>query len=100
MSFVVSQASARAWPDISAGLIRGAVAVSFKHDHNRDPERLRILIFMTLWAIWKSRNKNSIRNQDAAANETREVLKHLLSDMVRKSWNATHFIEGDRGFRS
>ena len=83
-------------PDVSAGLIRGAVAISHKDDHNRDSKRLRILISMTIWAIWKSRNKNSINNQDVAANETREVLKDLLSDLVRKSWNATRFIEGGR----
>ena len=76
--------------------IRGTAAISFKDDHNRDSKRLRILISMTIWAIWKSRNKNSINNQDVAVNETREVLKDLLSDLVRKSWNVTRFIEGSR----
>ena len=72
------------------------MAISFIDDHNRDSERLCILISMTIWAIWKSRNKNSINNQDIATNETREVLKDLLSDLVRRSWNATRFIEGGR----
>jgi hypothetical protein len=48
---------------------------------------------MTIWAIWKSRNKNSINNQDVAASDTRELLKELIQDLVRKSWNATRFME-------
>jgi len=51
---------------------------------------------MTIWAIWKSRNKNSILNQDVTPNETREVLKGLISDLIRKSWNATRFMEDGR----
>ena len=42
------------------------------------------------------KNKNSINNQDVAAIETREVLKDLLSNLVRKSWNVTRFMEGGR----
>src|SRR5258708_6099165 len=51
----------RAWPNTLLGLIRGAAAISFENDHSKDSERLRILISMTIWAIWKSRNKNSGR---------------------------------------
>jgi len=51
---------------------------------------------MTIWAIWKSRNKNSILDQDVAPSETREVLKELIRDLIRKSWNATRFMEGGR----
>ena len=78
------------------GLIRGVAALSFEDDYGKDSERLRILISMTIWAIWKSRNKNSINNQDVSSNETREVLKDLLQDLIRKSWNATRFLEGGR----
>ena len=31
-----------------------------------------------------------------APNKTGEALKELLSDLVRKSWNATRFMEGSR----
>ena len=31
-----------------------------------------------------------------AAIKTREVLNDLLLNLVRKSWNAAHFIEGGR----
>jgi len=51
---------------------------------------------MAIWAIWKSRNKNSILNQDVAPSETREVLKELTRDLIRKSWNATRFLEDGR----
>jgi len=53
----------RPWPLISLGLIKGATALVFNDDYNRDSERLRILIFMTTWAIWKSRNKNAISTE-------------------------------------
>jgi ribonuclease HI len=87
------------WPDISIGLIRGASAIAFKEDFTRDAERLRILISMTLWAIWKSRNKNTITNQDVDARETKELLKTLIEDLIRKSWNATRFMDEDRRMR-
>ena len=48
---------------------------------------------MTVWAIWKSRNKDS---KDVATAEAQEVLKVLITDLVRKSWNATCFMEGGR----
>ena len=51
---------------------------------------------MTIWVIWKSRNTNSINNQDIASNETRGELKDLLSDLVRKIWSAARFMEGGR----
>ena len=45
------------WPNITLGLVRGAAALTFEDDFNRDSERLRILITMTIWAIWKSKLK-------------------------------------------
>ena len=46
---------------------------------------------MTIWAIWKSRNKNSINNQDVASNETREVQKDPFRCSVEKlERNAFH----------
>jgi len=86
----------RNWPNITAGLIRGVPALSFKHDFSKDAERLRILITVTIWAIWKSRNKSAITNQDVAPSETSEILKELISDIVRKNWNVMHFMEGIR----
>src|SRR5258708_11180822 len=86
----------RAWPNISLGLIRGAAAISFEDDHKKDSERLRTLISMTIWAIWKSRNKNSINDQDVGPNEADATLKELIRNKVRKSWNATRFLEGSR----
>ncbi len=38
------KATDRDWPNISAGLIRGAPVLSFEHDYTKDSERLRILI--------------------------------------------------------
>ena len=51
---------------------------------------------MTVWAIWKSKIKISIQNQDVTPNETTQILKGLLTDLLTKSWNATHFMEEDR----
>ena len=36
----------------------------------------------------------AVSNQDIAPTETGEDLKELLCDLVRKSWNATRFMEG------
>jgi len=54
---------------------------------------------MTIWAIWTSRNKFSILDQDVAPSETREALKELIRDLIRKIRNATHFMEGGRLIR-
>ena len=81
------------WPSISPGLIRGAAALCFENDYSEDSERLRILISMTVWALWKSRNKYSM---DVAPIETSVTLKVLIREQVRKSWNATRFMKGDR----
>ena len=54
----------RPWPNMSLRLIRGSAAISFENNHNKDSKRLRILISMTIWAIWKSRNKKAINDQD------------------------------------
>ena len=77
-------------------MIRGTASLTFGNDHSRDSERLRILISMAVWAIWKSRNEKSINDQAVAACLAKEVLKGLIKDLVRKSWNATHFMEGSR----
>ena len=83
----------RTWPIISLGLIRGAPAIGFENDQNKDSERLRILIALSVWAIWKSRNKSSINDQEVTPYETAETLKNIITDLVRKSWNATKFME-------
>ena len=72
-------------PNISLRLIKGATAISFDDDYNRDSERIRILITMIIWAIWKSRNKNSNNDQEVAAIETNETLKDLIPDLVKKA---------------
>jgi len=67
----------RQWPAITTGLIRGATVLSFKDDFTKDSERLRILISMTVWSIWKSRNEKSINNRDVTPNETTGTLREL-----------------------
>ena len=73
------------------GLIRGAAAITFEKDHNKDSERLHILISMTIWAIWKSRNNNTINNQDVVLSDAPRTLKELIQDLKRKGWNMTQF---------
>jgi len=80
-------------------MIRGAAALTFEHNMNKDSERLRMLIAMTVWAIWKSKIKVSIQNQDITPNETTQLLKGLLTDLVTKSWNAMRFMEADKRVR-
>ena len=52
-----------------------------------------------VWAIWKSKIKISIQNQDVTPNETTQILKGLLTDLVIKSWNTAHFMEEDKKLR-
>ena len=86
----------REWLIITMGLIKGAPTLAYEHDFNKDSERLRILISLTTWAIWKSRNKSTMNNQEITTIEARETLKNLIADLVRKSWNATKFMEEGR----
>jgi len=79
---------------ISTGLIRGTTTLSFKEDLSKDSERLCILISMTIWSIWKSRNENTINNRDVTLGETTGILEELIRDLIRKSWNLTGFMEG------
>ena len=65
-------------------------------DYTKDSERLRILLVLTIWAIWKTRNKCAINNQEIAPTEASVTLKELISDLIRKSWNATRFMEGSK----
>ena len=89
----MAKTTPRNWPNISIGLIRGAATIAFENDQNKDSERIRILISLTVWAIWKSRNKSLVNEQDVSPNETKESLKEIITDLVRKSWNATRFME-------
>jgi len=83
------KSSERDWPPITLGLIRGSAAITFNEDFNKDSERIQILISITIWTIWKSKIKSSINNQDVTTNETTRVLKESISELIRKSWNAT-----------
>ena len=39
---------------------------------------------------------NARQNQDVAPGEATSTLKELFRDLMRKSWNATRFLEGSR----
>lgn len=84
----------RDWPAITLGLIRGAAALTFEGDIRKDSERF--LMSMTIWVIWKSKLKISIHNQDVAPSETTQILRELITYLLRKSWNATRFMRDDR----
>jgi len=58
-----------------------------------------MLIATTVWAIWKSKIKISIQNQNVTPNETTQLLKGLLTELVTKSWNATRFMEEGKRVR-
>ncbi len=90
---VWEKTTSRPWPRILIGLIRGTVALTLESDNKKDTEKLCILISMTMWAIWKSRNKNSINNQDIAICKTSALLRALISEQVRKAWNVMHFLD-------
>jgi len=50
--------------------------------------------------VWRdgSQNKNIyyIQTQDVTPNETTQIPKGLITDLVAKSWNAAHFMEEDK----
>ena len=37
-----------------------------------------------------------MNDQEVTTIEARETLKNLISDLVRRSWNATRYMEGGR----
>ena len=78
------------------GLIKGAPAMAFEHDSNKDSQRLRILISLTTWAIWKCRNKSTMNNEEISIIDAKETLKNLVTDLVRRNWNATKHMEKRR----
>ena len=92
--YIWRKATDRQWPAITTGMVRGANALSFKDDLTKDSERLRILISVTIWSIWKSRNENSINNRDVTPNKTTGTLRELIRELIRKSWNSIRFMEG------
>lgn len=59
---------------------------------------MRILISLTIWAKWKTRNRSAISDQDIAPTETGEYLKELISDLIRKSRNATRLWKAVEGW--
>ena len=59
-----------------------------------NPRAIHILNSMTVWAI--CRKKYSINDRNVAPIETGETLKELIWEQVRKSWNTTCFMKGDR----
>ena len=84
------------WPNISMGLIKGVPALAYEDDSEKDSERLRMLISLTTWAIWKSGNKSSMNDQKVTTIEAGETLSNLISNLVRSSWNAARYMEGGR----
>jgi ribonuclease HI len=84
------------WPRLSIGLLRGIGAVTltdFQGGPTRDmsSERLRIIISMTIWAIWKNRNNYAIQNRPVALSDASNLLIELLKDLITKSCNALKF---------
>ena len=86
----------RDWLPITLGLIQGSAALTFEKDTNKDSKRIKILISMTIWAIWKSKIKNSINDENVPIHETTQTLKAQISNLIRNSWNATYFMEENR----
>ena len=83
-------------PNMTIGLIKGAVAIKYDNDYSKDSERLWILISMTVWAIWKLKLKNSINDQVVAPDETSGVLRGLITNLITKSWNMMWFLESNK----
>jgi exonuclease III/ribonuclease HI len=82
------------WPNINIGIIYGTGALTIpRRDEpptlNSDVERIRILIALATWAIWKSRNKRAM--EPSYTDEAKKLLLELLKDTITKEWNATSF---------
>ena len=78
------KSTARPWPDISIGLIRGAAAIAFENNHTKGSEWLRILISMTIWAIWimdiKDQKHNKQPRRSTGSSEQYTKGTHPRSD--------------------
>jgi hypothetical protein len=56
---------------------------------NIDTNRLQILIALSIWAIWKARNKRAMDPE--GPNDAKNMFIESLKDIITKTWNATSF---------
>jgi hypothetical protein len=95
-----TKAGGHEWPHISLGIIRGVGAITLTDNQGKpakdlSSERIRILVAMTTWAIWKVRNKHAILSQPVTPSEASNLLIELLKENLTKSWTALKF-ESDK----
>jgi hypothetical protein len=86
--------SAKEWPALSVGLLRGIGAIELKDESGKplmtsDSKKLKILITASIWAIWKTRNRRSISNVHTAPEDSVKELLNILKDLSKKLANRT-----------
>jgi ribonuclease HI len=84
------------WPHVSMGLLRGIGAIALSDRNGKplrtsDSERLRTIISLTIWTIWKTRNTITIRGESIQKQTTQKLLKEIIKDIIIKSWNALKY---------
>lgn len=84
------------WPRLTIGLLKGISALALPDSQGNptkdlDSERLRLIISMTIWAIWKTRNKHKIQNLPVTPIESAKLLKTMLKDLITQSHNSMRF---------
>ena len=85
--------TSKRWPNTNIGIIYGTGALTIPREEstlqNADVERLRIVTALSIWAIWKSRNKRAM--ESGHADQARMLLSDLLKDTITKEWNTISF---------
>jgi ribonuclease HI/exonuclease III len=84
------------WPQTSLGLLRGIGAITLSDANGRplrtvDSERLRIIISLTMWTIWKTRNSITIKGENTEKLNNQKLLTDIMKDIISKTWNALKY---------
>jgi hypothetical protein len=60
-------------------------------DFHINSKRLRILISLNIWTIWKTRNQISINGTNLSNTAAANSLTEIIKDIITKQWNSLVF---------
>lgn len=88
--------SAWPWPQLNIGTLRGIGALTTTDEQGKpskdmSTERIRSIISITIWAIWKTRNNHAIQEKHTQTTDAKNLFIEILKENITKCWNALKF---------
>lgn len=87
-----NKTSKKPMPYPSIGLIRGSTAITLIDGTNTpahtDSTRMRLLVTITCWAIWKTRNNLAISNTPIERTDSAKLTREILQELLTRSYNS------------